>query len=254
MSLSDRYQEAERLMAEGKIESALLTTLVCVAAASRIVAGNPKDPKDGELFRSYIYHRITGDLLQVGNNRVDFEAVLYRNVRNDLIHQAKIDGMVFDPRGDYSLRYENGKISFGRQLVWSLLDTMRRDYELRDEFRSILLPTENIVELRDHNSLESLWDELCRACGNGFVMFPRIWEMFVRAYTPERLSRFTNEQAREFYKKYVVDAGDVTGLHAEMLNPKWSAIVLTNNVPSDLALDFSRKISPLFVTHDCIEE
>lgn len=253
MSIADHLETAEDLMRSGKVSAALALTLICIAAASRKVSWCTGG--DGAKFRQYIRTRLTGDLIFLDGKRVDLERTLYGVVRNDLIHEGKTDELVFDQKSPHALSIHNGKVTFGAEFVWILIDVIRHDPELRDEFKAKMLPTENIVQLLDFEKLEQAWLDLNEASRSvGFVAVPRIWEMFVRAYTPERLQAGSHEQIREFYGRYVLHSKDVTGLHAELSNPNWSARLLTGGLPSNLATTFAKKIAPLFRTHERIEE
>ncbi len=153
MTIRKRYDEAVQLFQSGAIEPSLILALVATAAAAelyrkKITNGAPKNSKKGDdtrYFKEYVNQMGLDKIIMIEDKPIPLAHILYKQLRCEAIHEAVVNSAVFVDE-DCLVRVDGEVVKYGRQLVPALLDHIRNDANLRDQFRDQLTPFENIIE------------------------------------------------------------------------------------------------------------
>lgn len=129
MSVRDRIEDSKLLFHAGRLEGALVSVLLATAATSR--RRYPKKTSgmgDRVAFEQFLKderNKITGGKevsIEFGGETLTLEAILYKFVRNCLIHEAELDDHVSFDYGDFLLdkRGTTDYFTFSSELVLRL--------------------------------------------------------------------------------------------------------------------------------------
>ena len=144
MSVRDRIEDSKLLFHAGKLEGALISILLAAAATSRKrypkATTNLGDRAAFEQFLKDERNKITGGMevtVEFGAETLPLEGVLYKFVRNSLIHEAELDDHVSFEYGDFLLdkRGTTDFFTFSSELVLRLayaVETALKEGRLSD--------------------------------------------------------------------------------------------------------------------------
>ncbi|RIK80546.1 MAG: hypothetical protein DCC68_10840 [Planctomycetota bacterium] len=109
MSVRDRIDDSQLLFQAGRLEGALISILLAVAATSRKRYPKSTGLKDREAFEQFLIderEKITAGIqvrIEFNGEYQTLETILYRFVRNTLVHEATLDEHVSFEYGDFLL-------------------------------------------------------------------------------------------------------------------------------------------------------
>jgi hypothetical protein len=109
MSVKDRMEDSKLLFHAGRLEGALTSVLLAAADTSRLRYPRAKIQKDGDAFVQFLTDeraKITGAVeVQIAfcGEVLTLESLLYKFVRNSLVHESELDDHVSFEYGDFLL-------------------------------------------------------------------------------------------------------------------------------------------------------
>jgi len=122
MSIQNRLEDAKVLTDNNRLEGALLSVLIAVAATSR--RRYPKPMRDKEAFTKFVAEemkKITGFVqnfhLKFRNNIMTLQDLLYKFVRCELAHEAEVPADIVFEKGKHRYVVRDDKIILPYELI-----------------------------------------------------------------------------------------------------------------------------------------
>lgn len=178
MSVRDRIDEAHLLFAAGKLEGALVLTCIGIAATSRKRYPNRNTHNDREAFEQFLIDERSKYLgghevrIEFQGELRTFENMVYKFVRNFLVHEAELEDHLSFEYGDYLLdkRGTSEFFTFSSELVSRLMWVVETSPENKGVFPTGSLdglPTP--IDLTNFLDLSYQFDDIhhrvfCSAC------------------------------------------------------------------------------------------
>lgn len=270
MSIRKRFDEAQQSIQVGNFESALISLLLCIAAASRekakVESGDPDfNPRgrDRNLFISYIKSIVPEIVVDHKDGEPErFSNFLYDSVRNPILHEAGMADGVFDENLP-EVKITDGKFYFGPTFLQTLSRGLIRDPNLRDQFRDVLPEGLNIVLPINKNEISRQRKKLFGQFGVTYEAIIHEIDLIIAAATPELLASFTHQEMREYFANEVhkkpnvfqVNGGSFAGLktavHKGWLDPE-KCFFDDDNLPTKFGYSFLIELSKLYHTVDAV--
>jgi hypothetical protein len=140
MSIAARLRKAESDLAMGDFENALIQSLIAIAAMSKLRYPNAQD---GKAFKAFLKDEFLKNIqpnisiiggylkVQISDEVLTIEDILYRHVRCHLLHEAQLSPQLcfIGPATGFSISYENGKLQLGRGVVEVFMRIVREALE-----------------------------------------------------------------------------------------------------------------------------
>lgn len=229
-SIRKRYDEIQTLLGLGLHEPALILALVMVAAAAERYRrhhtenGDKAPGDDRRWFVQYVQQcqcipkiesrEANGELIS------ETAVILYKNLRNDVIHEATIDPDLFK-RSLFSVSAEGGKQIFGIHIIRDLSEAIRLDPLGRREFLDQISKFENIVEFVGDETKEDVFKNFTNRFGLTAARMG-ILELIVTALRPEQLAKASYSEMRALFENQLLpnlhqcglNSGALTGLRS----------------------------------------
>lgn len=129
MSIKERITDARILYSNGQREGALMSVLVAVAATSR--KRYPMPCKDREAFTKFVGEEMKtitgagGVLVKFREEMISLQELLYKFVRCELAHEAKLpEDIVFNLDDSLKLEVKDTQVIISTGLIHTLADAV----------------------------------------------------------------------------------------------------------------------------------
>ena len=142
MSVRDRIEDSKLLFHSGKLEGALISVLLAVAGTSRKRYPGTTKMGDRAAFEQFLKDersKLTGEKevsIEFGGETFTLEGILYKFVRNCLVHEAELDRHVSFDYGDFLVdkRGTTDYFTFSSELVLRLAYVVETSPENKSVF------------------------------------------------------------------------------------------------------------------------
>lgn len=200
LSIRKRYDEAQFLFESGRHEAGLIFLLICVAAASRleIEASEGRQAMlsmgDAKMFERYIDLKL-GRIVVGG---VSVSRSLYKNIRNYAVHEAIVPGESYEENCK-GIEIRQGRVVFGNDYFKAISHVLLTDRNVREDFRDILIPEDNILSPKDPSNIDEQRDAVMRDVQMQYRDPILEIDKLIEADTPELFSKMSLDQMRDHF-------------------------------------------------------